>query len=41
MKEFKSWWEKSKKKKQLSILNNIPSEVNGCFKNRRAKIRAN
>jgi ATP diphosphatase len=24
MKEFKSWWEKSKKKKQLSILDNIP-----------------
>ncbi|MDC0624656.1 nucleoside triphosphate pyrophosphohydrolase [Alphaproteobacteria bacterium] len=24
MKEFKLWWEKSKKKKQLSILDNIP-----------------
>ena len=24
MKEFKSWWEKSKKKKQDSILDNIP-----------------
>jgi len=24
MKEFKSWWEKSKKKNQLSILDNIP-----------------